>query len=341
MKKIMIIGIILVFFIASCSNAKNNVMEMNNMQMNYEINSMENEGNFQKMCGDSGYQWMLMKQTKDGKIMNEEKACWGCMVEDIEHVCDIGVFKELTGMQPKLEIKTSKLESKVPASIAFNITNNELPAGLIMYHEKLIHAIIISEDFSDFSHEHPVEMQKGVFKLNHTFANGGKYLIGADYATKEGTFSKKFIVQVNGNMNGTAKKDFAMQKRFDGYDVGFAAPNISAGKDEVIKYHIEKDGKPVKDLQPYLAAAMHIAMVKEDMTEFIHTHGEVAQEDEMKDMMEVEMNGMSGMNHAVLAAFGPDAEAHITFPSAGIYRIFGEFKHNGKVVVTSFMVEVK
>ena len=328
MKKIMIIGIILVFFIASCSNAKNNVMEINNM-------------NFQKMCGDSGYLWMLMKPTKDGKIIHEEKECIGCMVEGVEHVCDIGVFKELTGMQPKLEIKTSKLESKVPSNIMFNITNNELPAGLILYHEKLIHAVIISEDFSDFSHEHPVEMQKGVFKLDHTFAGGGKYLIGADYATKEGTFSKKFIVQVNGNMNGTAKKDFSMQKNFDGYDVGFAAPNISAGKDQVIKYHIKKDGKPVRDLQPYLAAAMHVAIVKEDMSEFIHTHGEVAQEDEMKDMMGEGMHGMSAMNHAIPAAFGPDVEAHITFPSTGIYHIFGEFKHNGKVIVTSFMVEVK
>ena len=98
---------------------------------------------------------------------------------------------------------------------------------------------------------------------------------------------------------------------------------------------------PVRNLEPYLAAAMHLAIVKDDMAEFIHTHGEVAQENEMKDMTEDGMHVMSGMNHAVPAAFGPDVEAYITFSSAGIYHVFGEFKHNGKVVVASFMVGVK
>src|SRR3989344_1014004 len=327
---------LLVFFLlaiiaAGCAKNSADEMPMDNM-------NMQEDEEFKQMCRDAGYEWMPMKPTKDGKIIQEEKECMGCMVEGIEHVCDMEIFKELTGNQPKLELKTSKLESKVPAIITFNITINEMPANLILYHEKLIHAIIISEDFSDFSHEHPVEIQNGVFRLNHIFAKGGKYLIGADYATKEGTFSKKFIVWVNGSMNGTAKKDFSVQKNFDGYDVGFVAPGISAGKDKVVKYHITKDGKPVNDLEPYLAAAMHLAIVKVDLLEFIHTHGEVVQESKMNHMMENEMHGLPSMSHEVPAAFGPDVEAHITFPIAGIYHIFGEFKHNGKVIVTSFMV---
>jgi hypothetical protein len=31
----------------------------------------------------------------------------------------------------------------------------------------------------------------------------------------------------------------------------------------------------------------------------------------------------------------------VTFPAAGVYKIFGEVKHKGKVIVTNFMVEVK
>ena len=52
---------------------------------------------YQKMCVDSGYEWMLMKPTENGKIHMELDSCWGCMVEGIEHVCGREKFRELTG----------------------------------------------------------------------------------------------------------------------------------------------------------------------------------------------------------------------------------------------------
>src|SRR3989344_2262463 len=68
--------------------------------------SMENMGmeensdaEFKKMCQSAGYEWMLMKPTKDGKINKEAESCWGCMVGGIEHVCDMNQFNEMTGME--------------------------------------------------------------------------------------------------------------------------------------------------------------------------------------------------------------------------------------------------
>lgn len=49
---------------------------------------------FKKMCQESGYEWMLMKPTKDGKIIHEAESCWGCMIESIEHVCDMEKLNE-------------------------------------------------------------------------------------------------------------------------------------------------------------------------------------------------------------------------------------------------------
>ena len=46
------------------------------------------------MCQDAGYEWMYMKQTQDGKIIQDSESCWGCMVEGIEHVCDKEKFME-------------------------------------------------------------------------------------------------------------------------------------------------------------------------------------------------------------------------------------------------------
>ena len=70
-------------FIASCRTNSNQ-------------NSKE-DSEFKKMCIDSSYDWMLMKPTKDGKIIQDAKACMGCMVEGIEHVCDKEKFMEITG----------------------------------------------------------------------------------------------------------------------------------------------------------------------------------------------------------------------------------------------------
>lgn len=49
---------------------------------------------FKKMCQDAGYEWMLMKPTQDGKIIQNAQTCMGCMVEGIEHICDKEKFME-------------------------------------------------------------------------------------------------------------------------------------------------------------------------------------------------------------------------------------------------------
>lgn len=41
------------------------------------------------------------------------------------------------------------------------------------------------------------------------------------------------------------------------------------------------------------------------------------------------------------AVFGPNVEAHATFPEPGVYYLFGEFKHEGKVLVSKFAITVE
>ena len=83
----LIILIFVLFFIASCTENQN----MENMQIEKSGNE---DSEFKKMCQDAGYEWMYMKQTQDGKIIQDSESCWGCMVEGIEHVCDKEKFME-------------------------------------------------------------------------------------------------------------------------------------------------------------------------------------------------------------------------------------------------------
>jgi len=103
-----------------------------------------------------------------------------------------------------------------------------------------------------------------------------------------------------------------------------------------LQYIIRKDGQPVTDLVPYLGAAMHVAIIKNDASEFIHTHGEVHPPGYTAPATLV------GHQHSPPPSrFGPIVEAHTVFPSPGLYTVFGEFKHGEKVVPVKFTVRVE
>ena len=87
------------------------------------------------------------------------------------------------------------------------------------------------------------------------------------------------------------------------------------------------------NLEPYLGAAMHLAVVSEDLKVFIHVHGSVP--------------GASHDHHDHLHAappperFGPEIDSDMVFPGKGVYKIFSQVKHQGKVLVFDFMVNVQ
>jgi hypothetical protein len=115
------------------------------------------------------------------------------------------------------------------------------------------------------------------------------------------------------------------------FSVNYSFPK--AGQGTTLRYFIEKDGKPVADLETYLAALMHLAVIKTDHRYFIHAHGEAPGSPSA--------HPAGHIHGAALNGFGPFIEANVTFPVKGIYQIFSEIKHQGKVIVTSFMVKVE
>ena len=327
------------FFIASCTKNQQN-------QQN-----TDSDEEFKKMCIDSSYDWMLMKPTKDGKIIQDAKACMGCMVEVIEHVCDKEKFMEITGKnyayQPSVDLKIipEKIKTTDATTLTLNFLNSEgKQLNLEVDHEKLVHMVIINDDFSIFSHIHPEDSSlttpemknKGIFSINYTFSKPGKYLVGINFAANRKDYSKHFYINVAGSQAKQVEKDFSISKIFDGYVVNFSfSSKIIAGREATLIYYFEKDSEPLTDMEPYLGAPMHMAIVKEDLTNFIHTHAMLSEEMPMMEHSTMDMENMG-----VPAHFGPRLMAKAIFPEKGLYQIFGEFKHNGKVIVTSFMVEV-
>jgi len=84
--------ILLLFSLVAFGCAQKIPESMENMKMEKNVNQ---DSEFKAACQSAGYEWMLMKPTKDGKIIKEAESCWGCMVEGVEHVCDKEKFNQV------------------------------------------------------------------------------------------------------------------------------------------------------------------------------------------------------------------------------------------------------
>jgi hypothetical protein len=137
----------------------------------------------------------------------------------------------------------------------------------------------------------------------------------------------------------------------------------------------------VTDLQPYLGAAMHVAVIQRGFgwasasahppptllerlfampanahvvdpngiaggttgpALFLHAHGEPHYPWYVNLLTGRLWASAAHAAHAsVPAAFGPTIDAFVAFPAGGSYVVFGEFMQGGKVHVAPFVVEVR
>lgn len=227
-------------------------------------------------------------------------------------------------------------------AVSLNNENGGPLQGLQISHERILHAIIIHEDFSTFAHIHPEDfgevsqdtLRSTRFVLPYIFPKAGRYIVALDWQHEEHHQSQQFLTDVGeGRGVTTLVKDISRTKIFGEYRISFETEPyaIRSGEERELSWHITKGGAPLSDLEGYLGAPMHVAVVSSDLSTFMHTHGEV--EDPMTGE---EMHDVSADDR-----FGPFIHAHVRFPHAGIYAVFGEFRHEGQVTTTMFMVEVE
>jgi Cu+-exporting ATPase len=264
--------------------------------------------------------------------------------EHTPHAHGMGV----PGVVVELKTTPEHVASGRPISMLFLIRNTEGKPirRLSIHHDRILHVIIASQDFSVFAHIHPEDFgsvtpqmkRTGQFPVQFNFPKAGRYLIGADFAVGQQLFSHHFVLDVAGAAEmGPAKRDFSRRKRFGDYDVALSSTPevIHVGKKVMLAYLFKRDGKPVADLMPYLSAPMHVAIISIDLNNFIHAHGEVP------GMSSSAGHEMSEMNMRVPARFGPEIDVDTIFPVKGVYQIFGQVQHNGKIILTSFMIHVE
>jgi hypothetical protein len=181
-------------------------------------------------------------------------------------------------------------------------------------HEEDLHLVAVRRDLSGFQHVHPtldadgvwttpLDLTPGSWRLFADFVpagDGGNRILGADLA-------------VAGEHVPAALPAPSVTAEVDGYTVALAG-ELAPGRESELTLGVSREGRPVTDLQPYLGAYGHLVVLRAGDLAYLHVHPV----------------GEDGA--------GPDIRFATTPPSAGTYRMFLDFKHDGVVHTAAFTV---
>lgn len=232
---------------------------------------------------------------------------------------------EMAGESMVLNVLTDTLKAGVPQTFEFQILQYD-GTPLMKYkkqHDKLMHMIFARRDLTGFQHVHPNLGPDGVWRVPLTVPKAGEYKIFADYFPLWGIHGETLAadVSVSGDYQPQPLPEYTNTSTVDGYTVTLKGKPVP-GKSQKLVVSVSKDGEPVVDLEPYLAAFGHMVVLRNGDLAYLHVHPD----------------GTPGDGQT---KSGPDVTFFATAPSYGDYRIFLDFKHQGTVRTAVFTVRVE
>ena len=235
-------------------------------------------------------------------------------------------------------------------------------------HGHFMHLFLIGAPGSDrLWHLHPERAPGGTFANDLPLMPAGQYQIFADIVDKSGfpwtLVGQIDLPRINGKpltgddstWSGPALSTQAIESTTaqlaDGGRLVWEKPSapIAANIALDLKFRIEdKDGKPAKDVEPYMGMAGHAEIVGSDFSTFAHIHpaGSVS-------MAAVELANSQTPSAAQDPSAGqmampmgsaplpPEVSFPYGFPKAGTYRIFVQIKRAGQIETGVFDVHVQ
>ncbi|MDD7968057.1 hypothetical protein [Actinomycetospora lemnae] len=209
-----------------------------------------------------------------------------------------------------------------PGELAFRILG---PGGAPVTaftptHDKPLHLIVVRRDQSGFQHLHPVMDPDGTWRTTTALAPGD-HRVFADFApdgrTEAMTLGRDIAVAgAYGPVPLPPPSTVATTP--DGYTVTLTGALVP-GTASPVTLSVARDGAPVTDLQPYLAAYGHLVALRTGDLAYLHVHP----------------TGSPGDGRT---AAGPAIEFVAEVPSAGPYRLYLDFAHRGVVRTAEFTV---
>ncbi len=183
--------------------------------------------------------------------------------------------------------------------------------------ERELHLVVVRRDTALYEHVHPRRGKDGTWSVDLALPEPGVYRAYADFqigGTKRALATDLFVA---GDFRPNPLPEPEPVDGVDGYSVGLSSSQaLQAGQARTLTFSIRRGESRVDDVQPYLGARGHLVALREGDLGYLHVHP---------------VEGVEGNAVAFEA----------TFPTAGRYRLFFQFKTEGRVRTVAYTVEVR
>ena len=177
-------------------------------------------------------------------------------------------------------------------------------------HEKRMHLIVVRDDMAGFQHLHPRMSADGTWSTAVKLAKPGSYRVFADFKHDGRNETLARTVEVEGAADPLPLPAPAPRaSTSDGYTVGLTGASRT-GSPARLSFQVTRDSQTV-EVQDYLGAKGHLVALREGDLAYLHTH-----------------------------PAGDATRFDTEFPTEGTYRLFFQFRHDGKVHTAAFTREV-
>ena len=187
-------------------------------------------------------------------------------------------------------------------------------------HTKRMHLIVARRDLTGFQHLHPRQEDDGSWRVRLRLADAGSYRLFADFTHEGEASTLASDLRVDGAADLVPVPAPAPVAVSDGgYDVRLEAGRARPGQEANLRFAISRNGETVHT-EPYLGAGGHLVALREGDLAFLHVHP---------------------TDHGDEGAHDDGVGFAATFPTEGRYRLFLQFKHDGRVQTVAFTQEVR
>ena len=229
-----------------------------------------------------------------------------------------GLMVTQNGYSFRLEETTAGAGDGRP--VAFTIGGPDGPVTQFdVEHDEDLHLIAVRRDFSGFQHVHPQMAADGTWTTALDLT-AGQWRLFADFkATGADALTLGNDLAVGGKYRPAepATTD-SLTSTVDGYTVTLDG-HLVAGEEAKLTLTVTRDGEPVTDLEPYLAAYGHLVALRGGDLAYLHVHPEGVPGDGVTEP-------------------GPDVVFYAEVPSRDRYHLYLDFKHEGVVRTAAFTV---
>ncbi|MDG9718365.1 hypothetical protein [Streptomyces sp. DH24] len=222
-----------------------------------------------------------------------------------------------------LDLQTPRVTAGERADLRFTVRDGSGRAvtAYRREHGKELHLIVASRDLGTYRHLHPDRAADGTWSIPVDLPRAGGYRLFADFTPARENAGNLTLGADLAAAGPYTPKDLPAPNRtarVAGYEVALSG-TLRPGTASEVRLKVSRDGRPVTDLQPYLGAYGHLVALRSGDLAYLHVHP----------------NGEPGDGKTKP---GPEISFTATAPSAGSYRLFLDFRHEGRVHTAAFTV---